>query len=391
MAAYGGLVTVAVGKVTGSVSNLTTVITEASFHTNAIDGGVNSILNGGGNLRCYTDATKDIQISIDIPIGGFVTGATPSIQVWVLNPTLQDGDTVYIEADTVATAQPAFGGDFGRNATWVDSYIECHLEENGTDSSGNSDLYELVGSATFVDAKVGKGLSFNGLTHISTPGGIASSGDNVRISVWVNPTDTTADTYITHCKSGATNNLLSIVMGFTDNYFNLWDKNSYPTGNVADTQVLATPGVLQKITYATDGTILKAYKNGVEVLSVLANMSTSITGCRLGANAIGTNRFTGILDEFTYSKRGIDDDFELAEYSNQSSPSTFWEPMATWAEQGGGITITANITSEFGGFSETINIKLPVNIKINPKNIGRVARKNNTIRVARKNNTIRVN
>lgn len=79
-----------------------------------------------------------------------------------------------------------------------------------------------------------------------------------------------------------------------------------------------------------------------------------------------------------------------------------WQAPNTWLSSGVNISITESfggfseqittsiietgsiaidVTEEFNGFLEAINVKLPVDITINPKNVIRVKAKNNVIRV----------
>ena len=65
MSRYGCTVTVQAGQMPSAQSNFVWLLTEDNFPAAAIDGGTTSILNGGGNLRCYTDDTKSTQLPID--------------------------------------------------------------------------------------------------------------------------------------------------------------------------------------------------------------------------------------------------------------------------------------------------------------------------------------
>jgi hypothetical protein len=66
MARYGCTITVAAGKAPSAQSNFPWVAVTANFPTAAIDGGAQSILNGGGNLRCYVDDTKAVRLAVDV-------------------------------------------------------------------------------------------------------------------------------------------------------------------------------------------------------------------------------------------------------------------------------------------------------------------------------------
>lgn len=157
MARFGCTVTVDTGKMPSSQTNFSWLLTEDNFPTAAIDGGDDSIDNGGGNLRCYTDDTKTTQLAIEVV--SFVTGGTPVVQVWGLSATLDVADTVYIEADTVETAQPAVTDTYGRNAVWVDYVVVVH-GDTSTDSTGDHS-FSATGTPTIVSGKIGNALNVN--------------------------------------------------------------------------------------------------------------------------------------------------------------------------------------------------------------------------------------
>jgi len=137
------------------------ILTSGSFPSEAIDGGVNSLLNGGGNLRAYTDDTKATRLPLEIV--KFVTGISPEIEVHVKIPLAHTGATIYLEADTVEISQPSFSDMHGRNSVWIDYDVVSH-DGGSSDSVGN----------TFIDD--GSGAS------VSSPWGDAVSSPRNRVS-----------------------------------------------------------------------------------------------------------------------------------------------------------------------------------------------------------------
>jgi hypothetical protein len=86
----------------------------------------------------------------------FATGGTPSVQVWGLSSALNVASTVYMEADTVATTQPAVTDTYGRNAVWADREVHYHMNETpasgSVDVTGNrADLTVSTGAFNLVD------------------------------------------------------------------------------------------------------------------------------------------------------------------------------------------------------------------------------------------------
>jgi hypothetical protein len=114
------------------------LITEDDLPSGAYNG-ANAFANGGGDFVAYTDSTKATQLPVEVV--SFVTGASPSIEVWVKR-TAATGNTIYVEADAVQTAQPAVTATYGRNAVWSDYEYVYHFSDTVasavlTDSTGN--------------------------------------------------------------------------------------------------------------------------------------------------------------------------------------------------------------------------------------------------------------
>ena len=143
----------------GSHTNFPLLLKTSDFPTSATDGGASSVDNGGGNLRAYTSSAKTTQLPLEVVT--FVTGGTPDIEVHVKLPTAATGTTLFLEADDVATSQPAVTGTYGRNAVWSDYSLVVH---GGTvvDSTGNES-----------DGTLGGGLS----TIVTGPHGWGSAYD----------------------------------------------------------------------------------------------------------------------------------------------------------------------------------------------------------------------
>ena len=99
-----------------------------------IDGGTYSIANGGGDLQAYSDESCTTRVPVHVV--EFVTGGTPSAQVWVRLSSYAAGDKITIAKDSVQTVQPAVTDTYGRNAVFQD--FELVIESGtGIDLTGN--------------------------------------------------------------------------------------------------------------------------------------------------------------------------------------------------------------------------------------------------------------
>ena len=343
MARYGCTITVDTGKMPSSQTNFVWLATHDNFPTASKDGGAQSILNGGGNLRCYTDDTKTTQIPIEVVT--FVTGGTPDIQVWGLSPTLNVAGTVYIEADTVAISQPAVGAAFGRNATWVDYVAVTH--DGVTDSTG---------SATPTNANLAVGAAFNGVDSVRF------NGTNSRI-------DITLSTLPYPFALSAWSDF--DVLG--DTIMGVGDKDVTNRFHRSATSTVSSSFVTQSF----DGTIQSA-DSGVnpsggfrKCVSIFESATSRFSQVDLSTrvqdtasvSVTGIDRFTiGTEPDSTpFSWLDADalffklygfapsQDFADSEYNNQSDPSTFWTTSA-WADQDAGGRIMGGMVY-YGGLA----------------------------------------
>ncbi|GAI89034.1 unnamed protein product, partial [marine sediment metagenome] len=159
-----------------------------------IDGGTNSIANGGGDMQIFSDTSTTTQLPIEVVT--FVTGGSPQCQVWVRTPSYTAGDTITIGKDDTQTTQPAVGAAFGRNATWVDFEYNFHLDSINKliDSTGNYSLTES-GTVSNITGKIGEGVTSSGSTsnYLSVTGykGVVGSGARTH-KLWAKSSSTGA-------------------------------------------------------------------------------------------------------------------------------------------------------------------------------------------------------
>ena len=123
----------------GPHTNTEILLTEDDFPAAMIDGGAQSIANGGGNFRAYTAADKITQLPLDVV--RFVTGGTPDIRVWLTYPSFDTGSNIYIETDDAVTTQPAVGAAFGQHAVWSPDFH----------AASHDGLTDIVSGATILD------------------------------------------------------------------------------------------------------------------------------------------------------------------------------------------------------------------------------------------------
>ena len=337
--------------ITGSHSDFPVLLTADSFPAAAIDGGVSSIDNGGGNLRAYTDDTKTTQLSLEIVT--FVTGGSPSIQVWIKIPIAATGDTIFIEADDVAISQPAFSASFGRDSVWANYEAVIHASETGTngvfvDSTGNSHDTTLTSGASLPTTT--SNHPFGGAwpdfdtsqsLTLATSAQVINDSD-FSMSHWIN-----AD--VSSGNNGAFGNRYS---GSNEWVGQQVSTKFFMTGasseDVIDAGTYAA-GQTFFILGAFDSSSLITYKDGVQ--AGIDNSVVNPTGITTPISRdyrIATyfddqssRRLNGRACEFRLIRSKLSADRVSTEYDN-GSDSGAWGTSGTWADSGGGISITVD-------------------------------------------------
>jgi len=333
--AYGCTITVAAGKIPSSQSNFVWLATEDNFPTAAIDGGATSILNGGGNLRCYTDSTKATRLPIEVVT--FVTGGTPSAQVWGLSPTINVGSTVYIEADTVATTQPAVNDTYGRNAVWVDYEFVTHdfvidstgnttLSSSGTLQSsltpppfkGDSTDFGSTSDAFYVEAVIANLTTYD-VTAWCRPDALGFNGGDIAIIQ-----DATSDSVQS-----------SLLLDSSPDNFGMYNSpNAWLRSGVPSSSLLSSWNMLSG---NNNGSNRAIYQNGAQIAASSSSVEAVRTLLRVGGRKPSNTTwlYSGKIAELNIKKVRNTADYKESEYNNQSAPSAFWATSA-WEDQGGG-------------------------------------------------------
>lgn len=323
--------------ITGSHSDFPVVLTAGSFPTAAIDGGANSIDNGGGNLRAYTDDTKATQLPLDVVT--FVTGGSPQVQVWVKMPTSSTGDTIYLEADDVETSQPAFTNTYGRNAVYSDDISRLHMDSaTPIDSTGNQTSIVNNG-ATLVSGLHGNVLDFDGSDYVDLGAGILPTNDFTQ-SIWVNPDSLGG--FQGFIGSWLSSEVGRTYLGANGTSLN-WD--GYSSVIARGTLVNSS---WQYCTATRTGSTVVLSINGVQQGASGVDTGTSPDNTHntfIGALQEGTNYFfNGQIGDNRLSNLFSSQDRILTEYQNQNDPGN-WGTSSAWEDQAGAITITENTTN----------------------------------------------
>ena len=378
MARYGATLTVAAGKMPSSQSNFNWLLTEDNFPTDAKNGGATSILNGGGNLRCYIDDTKVTQLPVEVVT--FVTGATPSIQVWGLSGTLDVGDTVYVEADTVATSQPSASSTYGSEKVWVDYAFALNLDDTSLpplDSTGNNTLTNEGSPVAGVSGAIGDGVSLsNSGFKIASPSGFSVTS-GYTYSFFAN-----IDSAPTQWQSVFRNGGDLTVTAY--NGGNVTSFHSGSQASISGATAFWDAGTRHKfdMTWSASDNIFRIYKDAVQIGTVSQTTTPVVSGAiTLFYESSSVNIDASIYDQATFRNSATSADYITADYNNQNDPSTFFTASA-WEDQDSGVILTVDSgtyattgtstpiltqtnTQVLSGLYSTIGTDTPINAQLN--------------------------
>lgn len=375
MAAFGA--TKLLPTIAGSHTDYPARFTHHDFATGAIDGGANSIDNGGGNLRVYEDDTKAVQLSLQVV--KFVTGGTPDCEIYVKNLTAETSATVYFEADEVATTQPAVDAAFGSESVWSLATISARLNESSgstaTDSKGNRDG-TYAGNLPTVGANFGQ--DFDGVgDYVNFGNSSLQMASGFTFSAKVNKDQSivnqifTSDSQVTasqrywQWRIDADGKVRMIV----------WNSSGGIITNSTGTATLSN-FTTYLLHFDFDGSNYRTYVDGaVDQTVVSAVTPRELAGTEpamLGATRVGSpqEEMNGEIGDLVIYSNGAcrSADWIATDADNQLATGA-WGTVGAWEEQdAGGNTITANQTE--AGDTQTAALTVPAQINASQSEAG---------------------
>ncbi len=171
---------------TADLTDFPFLVTLDHLDDEVVDGGTNSALNGGGDLRFTSDAEGNDRLAVEVV--EFVTSSVPAnrkCQVWVKIPNLSasTNTTIYVWYNKAGEVQPIAIDPYGSRAVWSNYYFVSH---DGLFDSATGQNLTVAGSPTIGTTPYGgkswKGDGINDYTYMSD-GGLDLSG-NVSVSIW---------------------------------------------------------------------------------------------------------------------------------------------------------------------------------------------------------------
>lgn len=342
-----------------------------------VNGGSNSALNGGGDIRVSTDDAGANQLPLDVD--RFVVSSNTTLQdiaFWVRFPTYEAASrSVWIFYNRAGQTQPPVTDQFGRNSVWQDFIGSCHFSDPVT---GSNDVTSATGSSP--DSTSGT------VTLIKDKiGGAYSSDQNAYISVLnpctLNPSqDFTCSQLIRfNSLSGTDSIAFGWISSGIDGIYVGSDISSngdwkiFSGGETPnDAGFAPSVGVWYKVdlTYDSANNLFALYINGTEAYSVNPTGSDWQTG--VSTFAVHSRPLTtpdrladASTSEFSTRQFLAPSSLLSLEGISQNDPSTFWT-MGEPEDTGGSTGITVSVTESLNGYqdSSTIGIQANVNVSV---------------------------
>ena len=339
-----------------SHSGFVVVLKTADFPADALNS-ANQFDNGGGNLVAYTDSSKTTQLPVHVV--ELVTGASASAEVRVRLPTASSGSTIYLEADTVQTAQPAASSTYGYNNVYQD-YLFYTLCRSTEDLTGNGATLS-TGTATQTDDY----YEFNGSTNklVGTLSTTIEESLTVQTICEADVTDSNHRRAITLSDISQVDSRCGLSQYGSLNYSRI-NTNSFGDNTVLDG---ATVGTSKRWLCGVEAgsyrrLILDGSQTGYST-DYVNPINFDFDTVTLGAwsSSSGTYDFwSGKVYLGSVRLGELSTNFISDEYDNQSA-ATAWGTVGSWADSGSGTSIApAADTISIAG--NTVTVTAAVNI-----------------------------
>lgn len=315
-----------------------------------VNGGPNSALNGGGDIRVSTDDAGANQLPLEIV--QFTVSATPSLQAiefWVRFPTYEAANrAVWVFYNRAGQTQPPVTDAFGRNSVWQDLNRGFHGSNLRIDVSGNTVDGTFVGAESLGSDTDGSYTVLNGTnTYVTLPDSIGTQ-TSLTISAFIEVASLSGNGFIFAHGDFQNNSRL---------YFGLNSDEQFFT-RIGTTSNQMPPSLTGKnvLTAVINAGQVTHYVNGVEVLPpspFSGNAGSSLQnytaiGAFSASNGTFNSVFSGrVYDLFLYQSAKNANDINL-EYLNRASTSTFWT-MGEPEDTGGGVGDTISPVGIFSG------------------------------------------
>ena len=326
-------------QISGDNTDFPLLVTQANLPTEMLDGGSNSALNGGGDVRFSEDSAGAVPLACQIV--SFITGASPSAQIRVGLPTLNTGENKKIHTwyKKAGEIQPAVTAPTGRDAVRPnDGVVLNFTETDGSfiDSTGNGNTASISGTAPTYgyEAGVGNYVTVDDASYVTIPDSpdvdMTTAGGTISIRVKLPIGD--GSWWSLFYKRISQGYFLQNWGGGTDRLFYVGgDGWNYFYGGRA----LVANDTWVTVTQVTDASDTRIYVNGnLELIGPKAAQTNEDTPLVLLLETPGS-----IADLLVAPGLFLSADAVLTRYRNESDPAAF-ASAGTPEAAGGGSSLT---------------------------------------------------
>ena len=310
--------------------------------------------NGGGDLRICMNEDGTGQLPLEIV--NFNTRTQKAV-LWSRAPSINPSQGFWLFCGKPNEVQPPVTDVNGRNAVWIDYVGAWHLNDlNYLDSTGANNLTSIGTITTDQTSPTGAGIatgasgSNNGLLGSSGSAYsiIQTSGQEHTVSYWTKNANETSGGWWVGKEAEWAAQAEDVVSSDNKVAPRVSTFGANTASSVSDAIVIGTWTKVDLV--ITAGSTVRS------LVDTVLNANSSLTDLSLtgsGAFGIGTREGSttdghngSIAEVFLYS--GLkSDSFLETEYTNQSTPNTFWETGTLQSTVGGGglTIITSPIVS----------------------------------------------
>lgn len=323
-------ITVQGSLISGTVTNFPVYVDLSTLAS----GFFTNVKNDGSDIRVTTDdGVTEVPVEI---VSIDTSGNTGEIHFRASSLTSSTDTLFYLYYGNSGASLPASNSTYGSQNVWTQFQAVYHMQEDpglvssALDSTANQYHASFQGAMTSADSVAGKlagkSIDFDGVDDFCNAG-TAPNLDfttGFQISAWVYraTTQNSVDSAIwSKNQSG----------GGYPGYMAYYNSNTadvYINGGIrANSSTTISANTWTKVTHRWDGSNVYVNLNGSLNTSGSFTTAPNSSGhdFRIGAYLTPANRiFTGRIDEVRVSSVHLNSDWDLTEWRNQNSPSTFY-------------------------------------------------------------------
>ena len=237
-------------------------------------------------------------------------------------------------------------------ATPTDPVVWLKAEGNAVDATTNGNNGVVSGSVPYVTGKVGNAFSFtgNGANSVRIPNSASLQSSLLTVEYWIYFNSVQNSVNVTKRSSSGAGDAWQVGISYSAGTFNL-QFVGYTASGLFDwySPALSSPvGVWTHVAATYDGSTIKGYINGTQVLSqaVALQLSTRNADIYVGAYPTGVFPLDGKVDELSIYNRALSASEVLAIFQAGATGKTGPAPTVTSISPSTGTTL--------GGTSVTI-------------------------------------